>query len=93
MLSQKISLSLIIIPGVILGIVAIIFKKHIGLWLISYGMIVGGTGIFFSIIFKEDILDVLILIDATGVARAYVIGCMLMLAGCIVKIWELFQPN
>jgi len=86
--AQKVYLFLIVIPGVGLGISAIFLKKDIGLWLIKYGLIVAVPGVLFSVLFGKQVLDVLLLIDVGGFGRAYIVGCMLFLAGIVVQGWS-----
>jgi hypothetical protein len=86
--TQKIHLSLIVIPGVILGITVILLKKDIGLWLMRYGLIIAIPGVLLSVLTDKKLLDVLLLIDTGGFGRAYISGCMLLLAGMIVQSWR-----
>lgn len=86
--TQQFHLALIIIPGVILGLVISILKSDAGLWLIKYGLIIAVPGVLFSVLTGKQLLDVLLLIDTGGFGRAYIIGCMVLLAGIVVQSWH-----
>ena len=85
---QKIYLAFILVPGIVLGVTMIALNKNIGLWLAKYGLIVGFPGITLSVLFGKKLSDVLLLIDVSGFGRAYLCGCMLLLAGVIVQAWH-----
>lgn len=84
---QKITLAFIVLPGLSLGITAIVLRKNIGIWLLRYGVIIAVPGVLLPLLANKDLFDVLLLIDASGFGRMYIAGCALLLAGLLVQGW------
>lgn len=85
------------VTSVVISIPMIIRFRAASLPLITYGIIVTGVGLVPSILFKkEKILELIFLLDTDGTvgfSRAYVIGCGMILAGVIVKIYYYLDRN
>lgn len=88
---QKITMAFIVLPGLSLGIAAIVLRKNIGLWLLRYGLIIAVPGVLLSLLANKDLFDVLFLIDASGFGRMYIVGCALLFAGLVVQSWQVIR--
>ena len=85
--NQAFKLALILATGFIVGAVAGWQNKNASLWLLKYGLIVCFAGIVGSAI-AGSLKDTLLLIDSSGIGRAYVIGCAIIVSGIIARLFH-----
>ena len=84
--AQNFNLALILVTGMIVGLIAAWQKKNAGLWLLKYGLFVCFSGIIGSAIYGGSLKDTLLLIESSGIGRAYVIGCAIIFSGIISSL-------
>lgn len=85
-ITQVVSLALIIVPGLVVGVVTVVLKQEISLWLIVYGFMISLIGVMLATVFGKELTDVLLLIDTGGFGRSYLVGCMLIFSGIVAKL-------
>lgn len=87
-ITQKITIALIAIPGTVLGIAFILLKQNKGWQLIKAGFFLALFGLIAKVATGVKFYDVLLLIDTTGIGRAYPSGLIFLLTGLIVSLWQ-----
>lgn len=96
-IDQQFKLYSILIIGFVLGIVSILFKENSCKWILKYGGVLIILGLVGSMFTTKMFLETLLLIDASGIGRAYVVGCMLFVAGLVCALLNrcksLFRKN
>jgi len=90
-IDQEFKLISILIVGLILGIAFILLKEKACKWLLRYGGLLVILGLGGTAISGSKFQETLFLIDASGLGRAYVVGCMLIFGGFTCAIWNVVK--
>ena len=86
--TQEFKIISIIVGGLILGTAIFFLKEKACNWLLRFGGFLVVLGLGGSFISGSKITETLVFIDASGIGRAYVIGCMITLSRVVCYIWH-----